>query len=109
LNDPKNIERAIRSALTVEELYDELRAMLEAGQGAAKVLFTVDYGDYHHTMQALPVTGIGWAGAGHEHHLAETAYSHSRVCVEETPIGTQDEFIEAQEPVVILNIDDLGG
>jgi hypothetical protein len=62
---------------------------LESLDPDARVLFASDYGDYHHTQQALPV------GQVDEHltsDLAESAYSHSRVAL------VADEPDEHDEP-----------
>ncbi len=41
------------SSLTVRELIE----VLENEDPNAIVIFSADYGDYHHTQQALPLTG----------------------------------------------------
>lgn len=35
----------------------ELIALLQDQDPDARVIFTADYGDYHHTAQALPIRG----------------------------------------------------
>lgn len=42
------------STLTVGELI----LLLQEQDEAAQVVFSADYGDYHHTIQALPIRGL---------------------------------------------------
>ena len=86
------------SGITVADLIAELETMNQD----AKVLFVCDYGDYHHTQQALPVNEIVEADTS---DLAESAYSHSRIAfVEERDANDEpDEDGEDETlPVVIL-------
>jgi hypothetical protein len=50
----------------------DLRDLLEDFPDDARVIFTTDYGDYHHTKQAL---GIRSAESGHR--VERSAYSNS--------------------------------
>jgi hypothetical protein len=54
--------------LTVGELLE----LLEGEDRDKKVIFTTDYGDYHHTPQALPIRG-----EVDEATVGESAYSNS--------------------------------
>ena len=86
------------NGITVADLIAELETMNQD----AKVLFVCDYGDYHHTQQALPVNEIVEADTG---DLEESAYSQSRVAfIEERDANDEpDEDGEDEtEPVVIL-------
>lgn len=65
------------NGMTVADLICEL----EGCNPDAKVLFVCDYGDYHHTQQALPVNEISTMPMS---ALVESAYSQSRIaCVED--------------------------
>lgn len=50
----------------------QLRAALDGEDDDALVVFTADYGDYHHTPQALPLRGLI-----DEATISESGYSHS--------------------------------
>jgi hypothetical protein len=50
----------------------ELRDLLDGEDENALVIFTTDYGDYHHTPQALPIKGEIEEGT-----VSESAYSNS--------------------------------
>ena len=50
----------------------ELRDLLEDEDDNALVIFTTNYGDYHHTSQALPLKGETEEGT-----VAKSAYSNS--------------------------------
>lgn len=69
--------RQLETGLTVAELIDELRTF----DGDAKVLFVCDYGDYHHTQQALPIVTIDESDT---RSLSESAYSRSGIEYRET-------------------------
>lgn len=61
----------LTAAMTVRDLIEQLQMYDED----ALVVFTCDYGDYHHTQQALPVQDVEPAVA----RIVESAYSHSRM------------------------------
>ena len=50
----------------------QLKELLEDYDDDLQVIFTADYGDYHHTAQALPLSGGADVAA-----IAESAYSNS--------------------------------
>lgn len=54
--------------ITVAELIDALEDL----EPEALVIFSTDYGDYHHTAQALPIKGEIEEGT-----VSESAYSNS--------------------------------
>jgi hypothetical protein len=53
--------------MTVAELIE----MLQEEDQAAEVYFACDYGDYHHTLQALPIRRCSME------HIVDEAYSRS--------------------------------
>lgn len=88
--------------LTVAELIERLEDM----DPEARVVFTCDYGDYHHTAQALPIVDdIEQSGK-----IEESAYSHSGFALVEDDGSEDDEDMddeeraerEAQETFVVL-------
>ncbi len=66
----------------------KLRKLLEGEDDAALVAFACDYGDYHHTEQAL-----GLRGELEEALLEESAYSTSGWAVASS--DEEDDFCEA--------------
>ncbi len=78
----------------------ELREALEFQEDDALVAFACDYGDYHHTEQALEIKG-----ELEEASLVESAYSHSgfAVCDEEDDEEEEaDEAEQAKRPKVLV-------
>jgi len=73
-NDSEHVESVLRNAMTVKDL----RQMLEGYDDETPVLFVCDYGDYHHTQQALPVSECEEAESK---HLSKSAYSHSEIAL----------------------------
>ena len=67
-------ETRLQNAMTVADLIEELKQMDQD----ARVLFACDYGDYHHTQQALPVENID---EHNENDLVESSYSQSRIAL----------------------------
>lgn len=96
----REINHGMERAMTA----DQIREMLEGVDGDAKVFFVCDYGDYHNTPQALPVSEImdGHTSAD----LATTAYSQSGLkMVDRDPSDESREFPEDEEfPVVFLQM-----
>ncbi len=74
-----------RGNLTVGQLIEALQEL----PADATVLFACDYGDYSHTMQALPVTDA--AEMTEEEYLEESAYSQSRMAVVNTEDGSPED------------------
>ena len=72
MTDMSKIRRSLESGLTVAELIDELKSF----DGDARVLFVCDYGDYHHTQQALPIATVD---ENDTRSLLESAYSRSGI------------------------------
>ena len=69
--------------LTVSELIERLQDM----DPDARVVFTCDYGDYHHTAQALPIVDdVEQSG-----QIEESAYSHSGFALGEDDGSEDDE------------------
>ena len=67
-----DVKRAMAQTLTV----GQLREMLEDYDENTPVFLGAEYGDYHHTVQALTITEVVEASEG---QLAESGYSRSRV------------------------------
>jgi len=94
----RDVEHVLEESYTVRQLIEELQL---CGDQDANVLFVCDYGDYHHTQQALPVSEIVEVETD---DLAESAYSHSHVAF----VGDESEPDEPRPenddslPVVIL-------
>lgn len=94
----REIQHQLEATYTVRHL----REALEDLPDDVRVMFVCDYGDYHHTQQALP---IGEAIEVYSSDLGATAYSQSGVCLledrepDDEPV---DETEEDAEPVLIL-------
>lgn len=96
--------RMLDEALTARQLIDEIKE--QCPDLDSRVILCADYGDYHHTTQALPVGSIKLIDSG---RLAESAYSHSHVAVvgtdedegEELDIAGDDDTVD----VVAINLD----
>lgn len=86
------IEHALEQAHTVKNLIDKLQQF----DPDARVLFVCDYGDRHHTQQALPVAEIDEYDSD---LLVESGYSHSGVAFTE-----DDEAGDAAEDSQIIVI-----
>lgn len=101
-NKQSEIARKLRGAMTVAELIEALGDQ----DPEALVLFTCDYGDYHHTTQALLVREV--VDAEQEGQILETsAYSHSGLAVEYKDDGDYEDEEDAagdatQQKIVIL-------
>ena len=74
----ERIERMAESKryFTVRDLIEEL----EGHDPDALVVFSVTYGDYHGTMQALPIESVDELDQCEV--IAESAYSQSRMSIE---------------------------
>lgn len=83
------VTQVLKRALTVRELIEAL----EDFDGDDRVVFACDYGDYHHTTQALPVREIERP----QGVLAPSAYSHSGVAI----VGDDEDGEDAN--VVVLS------
>lgn len=87
--------------LTVSELIE----LLQDQDPEARVVFTCDYGDYHHTAQALPICDdIEQSGT-----IEKSGYSQSGFALVEDDGADEDEMDEeekeereAQEKFVVL-------
>jgi len=86
----RKIERSLDNGMTVEDL----KAILEDMDPESIVLFTCDYGDYHHTAQALPVEGVEEKEA---FILYESAYSRSGIALRKED---DDEGEEEDKPKI---------
>ena len=90
-------DHVLERALTVRHLIEEL----ENQDPDARVLFVCDYGDYHHTQQALTVSSSEEYDTS---NLRTSAYSHSGIAlIEESgePDEPHEDDYEGQ-PIVIL-------
>lgn len=89
--------RAIRGAMTVRELREEL----ESYDDDAVVLFACDYGDISHTIQALPVRSADEIDC--DERLAESAYSQSGAAIEDEEYrGDGEDDEEGSELGVVI-------
>jgi hypothetical protein len=66
------VKQAVENAMTV----GQLREILDGLEDSVPVMFACDYGDYHHTTQALPLESGEIMSQG---QLRSSAYSHSKV------------------------------
>ena len=85
--------RCLEKCMTV----GDLRAMLEDFDNDSKVLLTSDYGDYHHTEQALPIESVELLDEDPFRCLATSGYSQSGVAIQETH---NDELDDDYDPSV---------
>ena len=94
--------RQLRRALTVSDLIEQLQEMPED----AIPLFVCDYGDYHHTQQALPVMAV--AALESLETVVESAYSQSGLAInsadeeDEEEVAACDEARDDQATFVLL-------
>lgn len=104
--DDYEMKSALRRAMTVADLIEQLGDM----DPNAKVFFVCDYGDYHHTQQALPVVELDEAD-GDQAYLQPSAYSQSRVAFVEATEEIDEETDPEEQgdvphgPVVILRME----
>jgi len=103
-----DIKRKLERAMTVEQLMENL----QNADPKALVVFVCDYGDYHHTQQALQVRTMD-VYAGSDFH--ESAYSGSGIAINrEDDDGGFDEEEDEMDPeleeveVVVLQQDRRG-
>lgn len=89
----QNLERKLKYALTVEELIQTLQDLPQD----AKVLFACDYGDHHHTQQALPVKEVEILES--DKILKESAYSQSGLAVED---ADAEDHEDVENPTVVI-------
>ena len=74
----------------------DLINMLKDEDPDALVVFSSDYGDYHHTQQAH-----GLRGDIEEVKLSESAYSHSGFAVADEDDEDEDEPVDTDGPVYL--------
>lgn len=77
--------------ITVEQLID----LLEDEDPTALVVFAADYGDYHHTEQALPIRGEIEPVC-----IEKSAYSNSGFAIAEDDRDAED-FVNEETVLVI--------
>lgn len=75
----------------------ELMACLEGEDPDMPVIFTADYGDYHHTPQALRIRG-----ELEEVQVAESGYSHSGYALVEAEDRDEDSEGVAEPTYLVL-------
>lgn len=96
-NIPREVRQLLDNALTVAELID----ILKQYEPGAKAVFSSDYGDRCHTLQATPIASI-------EHltatgcFLAASSYSNSGVAIEESD-SFDDIDDQAEFEVIVLS------
>lgn len=78
--------------ITVRELIE----LLQGEDGDKKVIFTTDYGDYHHTPQAL-----GIEGNCEEITISKSAYSNSGWQLDDEE-EMDDEEIDEKETFLLI-------
>ena len=83
------IEQVLNRGLTAAQLIEALRDM----SAEAVPLFVLDYGDYCHTQQALPVTEV--RGLEEAEVIQESAYSKSGLALEE--VDDDEKYTAAAE------------
>ncbi len=88
--------RNFRTAMTVAELIEALQDC----DPDAIPLFTVDYGDYHHTQQALPVKEC--EGLTYGQFVVESAYSQSGMALVEDEDDDAAGNHDAQEQQFVI-------
>jgi hypothetical protein len=71
-----------------------VEALLEGLDPETPVIFTADYGDYHHTPQALPLRG-----EAEEVTVSESGYSSSGWRIDDDDLG-DDEDLDAPAAAV---------
>jgi len=77
-----NYNGVAMKTITKEELMEVLENLPEG----ARIVFTSDYGDYHHTDQALPLKGDV-----EEREIVKSAYSHSGFALLDVDQDEEDE------------------
>lgn len=95
MNDKK---RVLAQALTV----GDLREMIEGVNDDIPVMFSCSYGDYHNTLQVLPVSEALELTSGDLH---ESAYSQSGIAMLKEGRDDEDEGDDDEEdetPVLVL-------
>jgi hypothetical protein len=83
------IDRVLSRGLTAAQLIEALSEM----SPDAVPLFVLDYGDYCHTQQALPVTEV--RGMEEAEVIQESAYSKSGLALEE--VDDDEKYTAAAE------------
>lgn len=81
-----NTQDKLRTALSVRDLIGDLEQL----DSNAVVVFTCDYGDYHHTQQALPVTSVDRMSHGQK--IIDSAYSQSGMALSEPNSEEDDSY-----------------
>jgi hypothetical protein len=99
-------ERTIANKLTTminsgSMTVSDLKEMLDEMPDNAVVLFACDYGDYCHTMQALPVNRADLLALS-DLRLDETSYSRSGLAVSEIEDDDPQDPQDLGRPVVVL-------
>ena len=90
------MNREIKHVLEQAQTVRNLREMLEELDQDARVLFACNYGDYHHTQQALPVEEAAEYFVG---TLVESGHSQSGIAFVDID---DDAEVKDQTTVVIL-------
>ena len=86
----EDLPRFLENCMTV----GDLRAMLEDFDNDSKVLLTSDYGDHHHTEQALPIESVELLDEDPFRCLAPSGYSQSGVAIQETYNDEEEDELE---------------
>lgn len=83
----------MQKTLTVAELIE----LLEGESPDARVIFATDYGDYHHTLQALPLRGELETVT-----VEKSAYSNSGFAIAEPDEDDDDEDDDSDETFLVI-------
>lgn len=96
----REVAHMLEEAMTARQLIDEIKE--QCPDLDARVVLCADYGDYHHTTQALPVGSIKVIDSS---RLAESGYSHSHVAIVGTEEDEEQDKDDDTVDVVAINLD----
>lgn len=90
-----DVDQVLRRSLTVGDLKRELECI----DDEVRLVFVCDYGDYHHTQQALPVTNVVECDTC---TLKDSAYSQSGISFVDPEEHRFEESEETGKKVVVM-------
>lgn len=93
------VSRRLQDGMTVQQLIDELKNL----DPHAHVVFSTDYGDYHHTAQAIPAQEVVELDDELE-IVVESAYSNSGLALLDLSDvdDPDDRSVPAEYPSVVV-------